>query len=143
MTVLPVKLRPSYALAYAFIFMHGCSVIIVLCSLRSFCLSVPLSLLCFLSCLYYVKRYALLTDARSTLEIQPCEHAWLVRSRRSVVTATLCGNSIVTSRCLLLNFKVAKRRFSAIILPDSLTNAEFRVLYQFLCHFEKSRPGFD
>ncbi|MES2142246.1 MAG: protein YgfX [Pseudomonadota bacterium] len=132
MTINIFRLRSSYYLAVLLFILHGGALACLWILVWPWWTKLLLALACLMSFIALFRQYVLLSNARSVVEFWQQNGFWQVRDNLAEIkTVKLADNSICTRYFVLLNFHCRKKRHSRIsvlVLPDSLTDQDFRRL---------------
>lgn len=126
-----LELRPSRYLMGLLLLLHvGAMTMILTLSLQWWAI-VIIAVVLMLSLIFYTEkyvRYRLKSSIRSLNSKDGVKWQLTTKAKESI-TATILGDSLVTHYLLILNFKANnKKRYTVIILRDSIDKQQFRQL---------------
>jgi len=132
---LSTRLKPSYLLAIVLFLVHFMCIYILLLLELSRSIKLLIAILIALSCIYYVRKDALLLAENSIVSLEFYENKQcrvITRARKSF-DCMITTDSFVTSIFAVVIFKLDKPLFlrsffSAVLLPDNIDENEFRKL---------------
>lgn len=120
-----------YSLVFS-VLAHLGAIIAVLCVTLLWLVKIILVVIIVVSLIMFLRRHVYRNTPHAIVKLEPTnDNVWLlINKTQHSIKAVLRGNSVCSLHLVLLNFKVvdARKYFSVIILPDALSDENFRQL---------------
>jgi len=132
---LNVRLKPSFLLTIILVFSHLISFCLLLLLELSITIKLTITFLIIVSCIYYVRKNALLLAKSSivNLEFYENKRCKIITHAKGSFDCVITADSLVTPTLTVIIFKLDNSSFrssgdSVILLPDSIEKDAFRKL---------------